>query len=149
MCDCNKGHCSFTATMSYLQMRTKTATRTSEWATAALDGLCRACILQNAQWCKVCFVDVSRTWKATQGTNNRVDFLKARFIGYLHMRVTSTVSSASELSTSTTSTKRSASDSPLASSMPTSRPPTQKRPVVVHTDRDARIIPTAKDPLCL
>jgi len=43
----SKGHCNFTATMTiHLQMRTKTATRTSEWATAALDGLCRACILQ-------------------------------------------------------------------------------------------------------
>jgi len=29
MCNYSKGHCSFTATMSYLQMRTKTATRIS------------------------------------------------------------------------------------------------------------------------
>ena len=87
--------------------------------------------------------------KATQGTNNLVDFLKARFIGYLLMRVTSVVSSDSESSTSTTRTKRSASDSPLASSTPRSHPPTQKRPAVVRTDRDARIVPTAKDPLRL
>ena len=88
-----------------------------------------------------CFQDLEKLRKAQK---NAWTFWKARFIGYLHMRVTSAVSSASE--TSTTSTKRSASDSPLASSTPRSRLPTQKRPAVVRTDRYARIIPMARDP---
>ena len=71
--------------------------------------------------------------KATQGTNNCTDFLKARFVGYLRTQVTSAVSSASE--TSITSMKRSASDSLLVSSTPRSQSPTWKRPAVVRTDR--------------
>ena len=90
---------------------------------------CNRCISQ--------LIDVSRTWK---GYARRV----------LH-RLTSYASdlrifSPSEMSTSTTSTKRSASDSLLASSTPRFRPPTRKRPTVVRTDRDARINPTARDP---
>jgi len=57
--------------------------------------------------CKVWSVDVSGPGKATQGTNNLVDFLKAGFIGYLRTRATSAVSSASESSTSTTRMKTS------------------------------------------
>ena len=72
-----------------------------------------------------------------------MDFLKARFIGYLRASDVA-VSSASE--TRTTSTKRSANDSPLVSSTPRSHPPTPRRPAVVRTDRDARIVPTASDP---
>ena len=74
------------------------------------------------------------------------DFLKVCFIGYLYTRVTSTVSSAvsSASETSTTRRKRSAGDSPLASSTPRSHPPIQKRPAVVCADSDARIVPTAR-----
>ena len=39
-----------------------------------------------------------------------------------------------------------ANNTPLAFSTPRSRPPTQKRPTVVRTDRDARIVSTARDP---
>ena len=96
--------------------------------------------------CKVRFIDVSRTWKSYARHKQPRGLLKARFIGYLSTRATSAVSSASDSSTSTrTRTKRSASNSPLASSTPRSRPPTRKRPAVVRTDRDARIVPIAKD----
>ena len=92
-----------------------------------------------------CFQDLEKLHKAQ--TTVWTFWIKARFIGYHRTQVTSMVSSASE--TSTTSTKRSASDSLLVSSTPRSRPPTRKRPAVVRTDRDARIVPTAKDPLRL
>ena len=91
-----------------------------------------------------CFQDLEKLRKAQ--TTAWTFWIKARFIGYLCTRVTSTVSSASESSTSTTSTKRNASDSLVAFSTPRSRPPTRKRPMVVRTDRDARIVPTAKIP---
>ena len=67
---------------------------------------------------------VCRTWKSYARHKQRRGLLKVRFIGYLRTRVTSAVSSASE--TSTTSTNRSVSDSPLASSTPRSHPPHMK-----------------------
>jgi len=77
-------------------------------------------------WCKVQFVDVSSTWKSYARHKQLWIFLRAHFIGYLCTRVTSAVSSASE--TSTTSWKRSASDSPLVSSTPRSFPPHERDP---------------------
>ena len=94
-----------------------------------------------------CFQDLEKLCKAE--TTVWTLWIKARFIGYFCTRFTSAVSSALESLTSTTSTKRSVSGSPLASSTPRSHSPTWKRPAVVHTDRDARIAPTAKDPLRL
>ena len=77
-------------------------------------------------WCKVQFVDVSSTWKSYARHKQLWIFLRAHFISYLCMRVTSVVSSASE--TSTTSWKRSVSDSPLVSSTPRSFPPYERDP---------------------
>jgi len=89
----SKGHCNFTAIMTiHLQMRTKTATRTSEWATTALDGLCVAysSLTQSVQGSvDRCFQDLEKLRKAQTAVWT---FWKARFIGYLRTRVTSAVS---------------------------------------------------------
>ena len=131
----------FTATMSYLQMQTKTAYKNFRMSYRCFG---RPVSSLHTPERNRRFVDVSRTWKSYARHKQPRGLLKARFIGYLRTRVTSAVFSASETSTSTTSTKRSASDS--ASNTPRSRPPTRKRPAVVRTDRDARIVPTARDP---
>ena len=139
----SKGHCSFTVTMTIHQKsHPKSATRTSEWAYCSFGRPVSS--LHTPAWrnrCKVQFIDVSRTWKSyTRHKQPRGLFEKcATFVREWPLRFP-----ASE--TSTTSTKRSASDSPLASSTPRSRLPTQKRPAVVRTDSDARIVPTARDP---
>ena len=108
----------------------KLGTRTSECATAALDGLCQELDCRRMQLvqgpvCRSCFQDLEKLRKA----QTTVALLKARFLGCLRSRVTSTLSPKDS-----TSRKRSASDSPLISSTPRSRPPAQKRPVVVRTD---------------
>ena len=131
----------FTATMSYLQMQTKTAYKNFRMSYRCFG---RPVSSLHTPERNRRFVDVSRTWKSYARHKQPRGLLKARFIGYLRTRVTSAVFSASETSTSTTSTKRSASDS--ASNTPRSRLPTRKRPAVVRTDRDARIVPTARDP---
>ena len=122
----------------HLQMRTKTAYRNFRMSYRCFGRPVLSLHTPERNQCKVQFVDVSKTWKSYARHK------QVRFIGYLHMWVTSVVSSASE--TSTTSRRRSASDYRLASSMPRSRPPTRKRPTVVYTDRDARVVPTARDP---
>jgi len=123
----------------------KLGTRSSECATAALDGLCQALAHPRTQLvqgpvCRRCFQDLEKLRKA----QTTVDLLKARFMGYLRTRVTSAVSFDSETRT-TQGRKRSAS-SPLASSTPRSRPPTRKRPVVVRarTESEARIVSSAR-----
>ena len=112
----------------------KVGTRTSECATAALDGLCQELNCRRLQLvqgpvCRSCFQDLEKLRKA----QTTVALLKARFVGCLRTRITSTLSPKDS-----TSRKRSASDSPLTSSTPRSRPPAQKRPVVVRTAAGAR-----------
>ena len=108
----------------------KLGTRTSECATAALDGLCQELDCRRMQLvqgpvCRSCFQDLEKLRKA----QTTVALLKARFVGCLRARITSTLSPKDS-----TSRKRSASDSLLTSSTPRSRPPAQKRPVVYRTE---------------
>ena len=110
----------------------KLGTRTSECATAALDGLCQELDCRRMQLvqgpvCRSCFQDLFN--EKLRKAQTTVALLKARFLGCLRSRVTSTLSPKDS-----TSRKRSASDSPLISSTPRSRPPAQKRSVVVRTD---------------
>ena len=108
----------------------KLGTRTSECTIAALDGLCQELDCRRMQLvqgpvCRSCFQDLEKLRKA----QTTMALLKACFLGCLCSRVTSTL-----LPKDSTSRKRSASDLPLISSTPRSRPPAQKRPVVVRTD---------------
>ena len=123
--------------------RRSLGTRTSECATAALEGVICELGLSGISLprcvCRQCFLDLENLRKA----ESKVALLKARFRGYLRTNVTSSSSQSPTahphaLPDPTQSTpvrrsamKRTAHDSPLTTATPSSRPPARKRPVVI------------------
>ena len=79
MCNYSKGHCSFTAVMSYLQMRTKTAYKNFRMSYRCFGRPVSSLHTPECNRCTIQFVDVSKTWKSYARHK------QARFIGYLHM----------------------------------------------------------------